>query len=1100
MCLFDDKDRLSKRKRHEDENDDYFTQMWKHAAESPQSVFNFKPHYTWNSYPSALPYSINSVTLQTDAVISPTEDAHEQQAEIAANAFISGDIGTAREQFSNPINTAPNYLQSDEQIAFSEIDKQLESTQGQGEPLKPEVRKWLGKITDTDLSGIQVHTGYQADALSKSIHADAFTYGQNIYFRQDHFNYSNPEKIKLLTHEIMHTLQQRGWRKPVIQKQDKEEDKKYTYDIAIPPGTTSKTGFRQYAEMVIFGRVVNLEWNASTELDLIYNNISQHIGHVVRFTVKESQLRAYGVEPGVKNTVNSENTSYSNLQGSEKQNVVEEINRRYYERTGIKPGTQIQTNDTNSTAIWNAIRDEVISEKEKIDALLPEMKAFLNIENGISPADYSKYAEVAMLLGQMDAADFMTYKASVSSSTSDLDLLKKSLTEFLGRKEVRKNAAVERENLKTRLYGLEDLYKLHIYYKSIAGNVNEFFGNDSLPEDQQKLKDRLLAHEKDTEEKLITGLQENGFNSIADFEAAIKSFEKAFEEETLRIADEHLQRYEHVLYEEEKRLDNSDYVNKLFASLSQTGAKAHFEEANELSSSANAITRDQGGYARGDQELKAELRNKADVERYKGESLIESLDSELVKEAQFDQEAFSRCETAEEMKQFLLSYVRQKKASIDETSEDIHAHPDHIYELDVLFNFSLQAQQIQPGSIHDLILKDKAKIINTFKVLKTICLVIIALALTIGTLGAATPYVLAAGVLSTGLSLYFVYEALDDYNRQNAANDTGLLSNDPSLAWVMLAIAGAAVDLAALHSAFKAARSIAEATKEFNATLNTTLLEEKLAKITALDARIQQNIVKRARLHEQQEKLLSSMVQARGALMVTIPGLAQTGELMLRAIFAIRKGAVSVDIFIAELKAAKLIADTGLTADELLLVKDTFTRARTLANDERLVAEMEKAAGEGDWVKLKELENTKTVITGSPLVHEVEMAKTLGDYLGGGEFLFINSKEGIEGFLKQGDILIPISLKRQTTENIKNIFRVARDNEIHVRRVAQIDSRVILGDSANTVLFIEITNFDSAKVLQHIANSSPNILPSASTYSKMLMKTNDGIIFEVKLK
>ncbi len=76
---------------------------------------------------------------------------------------------------------------------------------------------------------------------------------------------------------------------------------------------------------------------------------------------------------------------------------------------------------------------------------------------------------------------------------------------------------------------------------------------------------------------------------------------------------------------------------------------------------------------------------------------------------------------------------------------------------------------------------------------------------------------------------------------------------------------------------------------------------------------------------------------------------------MLRAVFAIRKGAVSLDTFIAELKAAKLIADTGLTPEELLLVKDAFTRARTLAADERWVAELEKAINKRNFSKIKEL-------------------------------------------------------------------------------------------------------------------------------------------------
>ena len=97
------------------------------------------------------------------------------------------------------------------------------------------------------------------------------------------------------------------------------------------------------------------------------------------------------------------------------------------------------------------------------------------------------------------------------------------------------------------------------------------------------------------------------------------------------------------------------------------------------------------------------------------------------------------------------------------------------------------------------------------------------------------------------------------------------------------------------------------------------------------------------------------MVAARGMLTVTIPGLAQTGELVARAVFAIRKNLVSLDSFIAELRAAKLIADSGLTPEELLLVKDAFTRARTLATDEKWVAELEKAMSKRDWSKVKDL-------------------------------------------------------------------------------------------------------------------------------------------------
>ncbi|MGL4597458.1 MAG: hypothetical protein ACRCYO_08025 [Bacteroidia bacterium] len=126
-----------------------------------------------------------------------------------------------------------------------------------------------------------------------------------------------------------------------------------------------------------------------------------------------------------------------------------------------------------------------------------------------------------------------------------------------------------------------------------------------------------------------------------------------------------------------------------------------------------------------------------------------------------------------------------------------------------------------------------------------------------------------------------------------------------------------------------------------------------MSRLTELDARLQENILKQARIQAQQERLLQSLAATRKLTMVTIPGLAQTGELLARAIFAIRKGLVSVDSFIAELKAANIIGKTGLSADDAVLVKDAFNKARTFAKDEKLVADIEKAIKEGDMVRLK---------------------------------------------------------------------------------------------------------------------------------------------------
>ncbi|WP_374461385.1 hypothetical protein [Chryseobacterium taeanense] len=128
-----------------------------------------------------------------------------------------------------------------------------------------------------------------------------------------------------------------------------------------------------------------------------------------------------------------------------------------------------------------------------------------------------------------------------------------------------------------------------------------------------------------------------------------------------------------------------------------------------------------------------------------------------------------------------------------------------------------------------------------------------------------------------------------------------------------------------------------------------------MAKIEGLEERVQQNIVRQAKIQAQEKKILDGFVKARQLTYATIPGLPQAGELLARAVFAIRKGIVTFDSFIAELKLAKVIKETRLNPEELLAVKNAFEEARTLAKDEKLIAELEKAIAENDVAKVKSL-------------------------------------------------------------------------------------------------------------------------------------------------
>jgi hypothetical protein len=59
-----------------------------------------------------------------------------------------------------------------------------------------------------NLSGIQVHDDERADQLSRSLGTDAFTRGQDIYFRRGAYRPDTSEGRRLVAHEVTHAVQQ----------------------------------------------------------------------------------------------------------------------------------------------------------------------------------------------------------------------------------------------------------------------------------------------------------------------------------------------------------------------------------------------------------------------------------------------------------------------------------------------------------------------------------------------------------------------------------------------------------------------------------------------------------------------------------------------------------------------------------------------------------------------------------------------------------------------------------------------------------------------------------------------------------------------------
>ena len=88
------------------------------------------------------------------------------------------------------------------------FEHSLVSSKGAGSPMPQSVHTRMEVGFGADFSGVRIHTGSQAESLSASIHAKAFTHGNDIYFNAGYYSPETGTGQRLLAHELTHTIQQ----------------------------------------------------------------------------------------------------------------------------------------------------------------------------------------------------------------------------------------------------------------------------------------------------------------------------------------------------------------------------------------------------------------------------------------------------------------------------------------------------------------------------------------------------------------------------------------------------------------------------------------------------------------------------------------------------------------------------------------------------------------------------------------------------------------------------------------------------------------------------------------------------------------------------
>jgi hypothetical protein len=99
------------------------------------------------------------------------------------------------------------------------------STQGIGKPLPESVQNYFEPRFGYDFSQVRVHNDVNAAESAKAISARAYTFGKNIFFGIGEFAPETPKGMRLLAHELSHTIQQSisNSNKHTILRQEEEE-------------------------------------------------------------------------------------------------------------------------------------------------------------------------------------------------------------------------------------------------------------------------------------------------------------------------------------------------------------------------------------------------------------------------------------------------------------------------------------------------------------------------------------------------------------------------------------------------------------------------------------------------------------------------------------------------------------------------------------------------------------------------------------------------------------------------------------------------------------------------------------------------------------
>ncbi|MFJ3880197.1 DUF4157 domain-containing protein [Streptomyces sp. NPDC090077] len=856
----------------------------------------------------------------------PAAPGPDERLEAAADRFAEGYESLAR----GSVRPMPR------------LEPAVSPTGTAGEPLDPATRAAMEPRLGWDLSQVRVHTGRGAADSAAALGARAYTAGRHVVLGEGVRPGSEAGR-RLLAHELAHVAQQargeglgrlhlkrlppagtkpkaRGGGEPFWVKLTRELD---------PAELRSEFVAQYYQDRdpaAVARRLPAWQWSRPGGL-----------------SATASDVRSGGIWLTVTDATRA---ALDRLPQAEREQIDAEADQRFRQQHGLAPGTRLGTGPEDAVlrARWRGTRADVVAEHEllrEIQALPEDVRAVLFAgPDPLVPADYEDVLRLGRRFAALAPDRRAAYRDRITGATADLRELDASLSRFEAEERVREAGAEATEAAAGALFGSEEPYRL---WK--RRNAARLESARTAPYHAYVPGAARAAAEAGA--AFDAALARQGFADEAAFLNAVEAYRVRFREEAVGIALDVLAHYDRLLYVERGRLRTPGYVAGLVARIAGSGAAGLYGRAARASQMADTV-RAGADPESGTERLRAAA--EAAAHRREAAGLRSSAETAVVTagggDPLIDPGKLGRATDREKLSglgegaaaQYLLEVLDARLADTARARREFTDDPERVFSLPDLVEATKQVQGAEAGTVYGAIVDDHVEAVRSRHVFTAVALTVIALVLAALVPGGG--WVAAAALVgNTALGVHQAVKAVEEYREQAVDHRLSFLRESPSLTWVVVAVAAAALDagtttVALLKLSAKGLTSLEGPLREFAAASDAESAAARFEKLAArideaegLDRRVKEALTTHA-------SATAGLQQAIGTFFgrpLAFAGAVDVPLLMRGLFHLVRKGASSLTKLRKEKQLLDLMGDvTRLTGAGRAELEAAFKEVREI--------------------------------------------------------------------------------------------------------------------------------------------------------------------------